>query len=333
VSGPLLEIRALRKHFEVGHGRVLQAVDGITLDVAEREVVGLVGESGCGKSTFGRTVVGLHDKTSGEVRYRGERLPRRYRAADFRRWARKVQMIFQDPYSSLDPRMTLREIVAEGPVIHGMWRSAEVQDRVAGWLARVGLSPDQMSRYPHEFSGGQRQRIGIARALALEPELVVCDEPISALDVSVQAQVVNLLADLKRTMGLTLVFIAHDLSMVRYVSDRMAVMYLGQIVELGAADDVFFRPKHPYTRSLVAANPQPDPEKERRRPPAAARGEIPSPVNLGVGCRFAGRCPFAAEPCRTRDPAWREDEPGRFVACHLFDPEAGHPAYGSAPER
>ncbi len=321
----LLEIRDLRKHFELAHGRVLQAVDGISLEVGEREVVGLVGESGCGKSTLARTVVGLHDKTSGEVRYRGEPLPARYRAQDFKRWARKIQMIFQDPYSSLNPRMTLREIVAEGPMINGMWRRAEVQSRVAAWLERVGLSADQMSRYPHEFSGGQRQRIGIARALALEPELVVCDEPISALDVSVQAQVVNLLAELKEKMGLTLVFIAHDLSMVRYVSDRMAVMYLGQLVELGPADDVYFRPMHPYTQSLIAANPAADPEKERRRAPAPPRGEIPSPVNLAAGCRFAGRCPFAADVCRSRDPAWREIEPGRFVACHLFDPASGHP--------
>ena len=324
----LLQLHELRKHFEVARGRVLQAVDGITLDVREREVVGLVGESGCGKSTLGRTVVGLHDKTSSEVRYRGEQLPARYRAKDFKRWARKIQMIFQDPYSSLNPRMTLREIVAEGPVINGMWRRSEVQSRVAGWLERVGLSAEHMSRYPHELSGGQRQRIGIARALALEPELVVCDEPISALDVSVQAQVVNLLANLKETMGLTLVFIAHDLSMVRYVSDRMAVMYLGQLVELGPADDVYFRPKHPYTRSLIAANPVADPEHERRRPPAAPRGEIPSPVNLAPGCRFAGRCPFAAEVCRAKDPAWREIEPGRFVACHLFDPASGHPDAG-----
>jgi oligopeptide/dipeptide ABC transporter ATP-binding protein len=199
---------------------------------------------------------------------------------------------------------------------------------VGAWLERVGLSPDHMSRYPHEFSGGQRQRIGIARALALEPELVVCDEPISALDVSVQAQVVNLLAELKTSMGLTLLFIAHDLSMVRYVSDRTAVMYLGRIVELGPADDVFFRPLHPYTRSLVASNPVADPEHERTRPRGGPAGEIPSPVNLAPGCRFAGRCPFAAPACREQDPPLREVEPGRFVACHLFDPASGHPQAG-----
>jgi oligopeptide/dipeptide ABC transporter ATP-binding protein len=323
VTTPLLEVRDLHKQFDAGKGRVLRAVDGVTLDVGEREVVGLVGESGCGKSTLGRAIVGLHDKSSGEVRFRGEALPGRYRAEDFRRWARKIQMIFQDPYSSLDPRMTLREIVAEGPRLHGLWTRAEIQERVAAWLERVGLSPDQMSRYPHEFSGGQRQRIGVARALALEPELVICDEPISALDVSVQAQVVNLLADLKASMGLTLLFIAHDLSMVRYVSDRMAVMYLGRLVELGRADDVYFRPKHPYTQALIAANPEPDPVKERRREPVALRGEVPSPVNLPVGCRYAGRCPFAMDVCRAKDPEWREVEPGRFVSCFLYDGDAG----------
>jgi len=215
---PLLEVRELRKHFALPHGRVLRAVDGISLDIGEREVLGLVGESGCGKSTFGRTVVGLHDRTSGEVAYRGEMLPGRFRPADFRRWGRNLQMIFQDPYSSLNPRMTLREIVAEGPLLHGMWPRREVPARVGAWLKRVGLSPDQMSRYPHEFSGGQRQRIGIARALAVEPELVVCDEPISALDVSVQAQVVNLLADLKETMGLTLLFILTNLGLGLLIS-------------------------------------------------------------------------------------------------------------------
>jgi oligopeptide/dipeptide ABC transporter ATP-binding protein len=331
---PLLEVRELRKHFEPARGRVLRAVDGVSLEVGEGEVLGLVGESGCGKTTFGRTVVGLYDKTSGEVRYRGEALPARYRAPDFTRWARKIQMIFQDPYSSLNPRMTLREIVAEGPLLHGTWRRSDVQANAGAWLERVGLSPDQMSRYPHEFSGGQRQRIGIARALAVEPELVVCDEPISALDVSVQAQIVNLLADLKETMGLTLVFIAHDLSMVRHVSDRMAVMYLGRLVELGPADDVYSRPLHPYTQALIAAVPEADPERERRRAPTPAQGELPSPDALKHGCRFEGRCPFAAGPCRECDPAWLEFEPGRFVACHRLDPAApGEARPAGTPER
>ncbi len=319
-GGALLELRDLHRHFRLGDGRVLRAVDGVSLSIGEREVVGLVGESGCGKTTLGRMVVGLLERTSGEIVYRGEPLPRRYGPEDFRRHGRRIQMIFQDPYSSLDPRMTLHEIVAEGPVLHGLWPRREVRDRVAGWLERVGLSPDFMSRYPHEFSGGQRQRVGIARALALEPELVVCDEPISALDVSVQAQVVNLLAELKETIGLTLLFIAHDLSMIRYVSDRIAVMYLGRLVELGPADDVYFRPAHPYTQSLVAANPVADFARARRgeRPPA--RGEVPSPVDLPPGCRFAGRCPEAMEICRAEDPRLVEIGDGRWVACHARAP-------------
>jgi oligopeptide/dipeptide ABC transporter ATP-binding protein len=321
-QGALLELRELHRHFHLGDGRVLRAVDGVSLDVREREVVGLVGESGCGKTTLGRMVVGLLERTGGELRYRGEALPQRYGPGDFRRHGRRIQMIFQDPYSSLDPRMTLFEIVAEGPVLHGLWPRREVRDRVAAWLDRVGLSPDFMSRYPHEFSGGQRQRVGIARALALEPELVVCDEPISALDVSVQAQVVNLLADLKEKIGLTLLFIAHDLSMIRYVSDRIAVMYLGRLVELGAADDVYFRPSHPYTQSLVAANPVADWTRARRgeRPPA--RGEVPSPVDLPPGCRFAGRCPEVQPVCHEQDPALVELGGGRRVACHMRAPGA-----------
>jgi oligopeptide/dipeptide ABC transporter ATP-binding protein len=216
--------------------------------------------------------------------------------------------------------MTIREIIAEGPMIHGLWTRSQVDEKVGFWLKRVGLHPDHMSRYPHEFSGGQRQRIGIARALALEPKLVVCDEPISALDVSVQAQVVNLLGELKATLGLTLLFIAHDLSMVRFVSDRMAVMYLGQMVELGPADEVYFRPRHPYTQSLVASNPEANPKRERERNRRPLQGEIPSPINLKPGCRFAGRCPKATGVCQTLDPVWREIEPGHFAACHTFDP-------------
>jgi oligopeptide/dipeptide ABC transporter ATP-binding protein len=315
----ILELRELKKHFSLPGGRTLHAVDGVSLGLAEKEVVGLVGESGCGKSTLGKTVVGLLEKTSGEVYFRGQRLPMTYGAEEFRKYARKVHMIFQDPYSSLDPRMTVREIVAEGPRIHGLWRRSEVQEKVGYWLSRVGLDRDHMSRYAHEFSGGQRQRLGIARALALEPEVVVCDEPISALDVSVQAQVVNLLRDLQQSMGLTLLFIAHDLSMIRYVSDRMAVMYLGQLVELGPSNDVYFRPKHPYTQSLILSNPEPDPEKARRRVPVVMQGEISSPVDPEPGCRFAGRCPSVMTVCRQRDPVWREVSAGHFVACHLFD--------------
>jgi oligopeptide/dipeptide ABC transporter ATP-binding protein len=330
----VLELRDVAKHFPLGRGRTLRAVDGVTLSLGEREVVGVVGESGCGKSTLGRTIVGLYEKTRGEIAYRGEPLPARYGAADFRRYGRKLQMIFQDPYSSLNPRMTIREVVAEGPLLHGMWRRSEVQEKVAASLERVGLSADHMSRYPHEFSGGQRQRVGIARALALEPEVVICDEPISALDVSVQAQVVNLLSELKATMGLTLLFIAHDLSMIRYASDRMAVMYLGRLVELGPADDVYFRPRHPYTQSLIAANPEPDPSRERHRPRPPVRGEIPSPVDLGPGCRFAGRCPYVMPVCRDQDPRWIAAEPARSVACHLYDPQVVPGAPGTpAPQR
>jgi oligopeptide/dipeptide ABC transporter ATP-binding protein len=319
IGAPLLEVRGLSKHFRLPGGRVLHAVDGVSLSLHEREVVGLVGESGCGKSTLGKTVVGLLDKTGGEVRYRGEVLPARYRPADFRRYGRKLQLIFQDPYSALDPRMTVQEIVAEGPRFQGLWPEREAAERAGTWLERVGLARSHLSRYPHEFSGGQRQRIGIARALALEPELVVCDEPISALDVSVQAQVVNLLGELRETLGLTLLFVAHDLSMVRHASDRMAVMYLGQVVELGPAAEVYFRPKHPYTRSLIASNPDPDPERARRRLPLAPLGETGSPIDPPPGCRFAPRCPEVQAICRERDPAWLTVGNGHFAACHALD--------------
>ena len=319
---PLIEVEGLTKHFALARNQTVHAVDDVSLSIASREIVGLVGESGSGKSTFGKTLLGLHDKTAGTVRFKGETLPQRYAPAHFRRHARAMQMIFQDPYSSLNPRMTVGEIVGEGLKLHTKLRGAEVRQRVTDWLTRVGLNASHLSRYPHEFSGGQRQRIGIARALILEPEFVVCDEPISALDVSVQAQVVNLLAELKASMGLTMLFIAHDLSMVRYVSDRMAVMYLGALIELGAADRVFFHPKHPYTQMLVGSNPEPDPATERHRPPTAIRGEIPSPVNVGPGCRFANRCSQAMDVCRAETPALKPvPDAGfgeRIVACHLY---------------
>jgi oligopeptide/dipeptide ABC transporter ATP-binding protein len=314
----ILEIKDLKKYFKVGKNSYLHAVDNVNLSIKENEIVGLVGESGCGKSTLGRTIVGLYAKTGGEIRFRGEKLPEKYSSKDYKRFSRQIQMIFQDPYSALNPRMTIREIVAEGPLIHGIWKRSEVQEKVGQWLQKVGLSPDHMSRYPHEFSGGQRQRIGIARALALEPRVIVCDEPISALDVSVQAQVVNLLEELKETMGLTLLFIAHDLSMVRYVSDRMAVMYLGSLVELGPANDVYFRSLHPYTQSLVASNPEADPAKERKRARVMLEGEIVSPIDVRPGCRFAGRCSKVMPECRSVTPEWKEIRPGHFAACHLF---------------
>ena len=315
----LVETLELSKYFDIGRKQRVHAVDNISLTIAEKEIVGLVGESGSGKSTFGKTVIGLHAKTSGEVKFRGEILPQAYRPADFQRLASKMQMIFQDPYSSLNPRMTIGEIIAEGLRLHSTLKGTQVKSRVEEWLVRVGLHAGHMSRYPHEFSGGQRQRIGIARALILEPEFVVCDEPISALDVSVQAQVINLLSELKETLGLTLLFIAHDLSMVRYVSDRMAVMYLGSLVEVGKADEVYFDPKHPYTEILIGSNPEPDPEQERSRPSTAIQGEIPSPVNVPAGCRFANRCPKVMDVCRVETPQLIPlQDAERQVACHLY---------------
>lgn len=317
---PLLESRNLTKHFSLGKNQTVHALDGVSLAIAPQEIVGLVGESGSGKSTYGKTLIGLHDKTAGEVIFDGETLPQKYHPGDFQRHAKRMQMIFQDPYSSLNPRMTVGEIIGEGLRLHSKDSGAQVRDRVAAWLERVGLNGDHMGRYPHEFSGGQRQRIGIARALIMEPDFVVCDEPISALDVSVQAQVINLLDGLKASMGLTMLFIAHDLSMVRYVSDRMAVMYLGTVVEIGPANDVFFVPKHPYTEILIASNPEPDPVSERQRYSTQITGEIPSPVNVGEGCRFAGRCPKVMDVCRSTTPALLplKDVANREVACHLF---------------
>jgi len=323
VGDVLLETRHLKRYFRLDRKRQVHAVDDVCLTIRTNEILGLVGESGSGKSTFGKTLLGLHDKTAGEVLYRGEVLPGRYRSTDFQRFARTMQMIFQDPYSSLNPRMTAGEIIAEGLRLHSATKPQAIREEVSRWLIQVGLSPDHASRYPHEFSGGQRQRIGIARAMIVQPEFVVCDEPISALDVSVQAQVINLLSELKREFGLTLLFIAHDLSMVRYVSDRMAVMYLGALAEIGPSDDVFFRPMHPYTQMLVASNPEPDPVIERQRDAEPIHGEIPSPVNVGPGCRFAGRCPQVMDQCRHTTPELLPvrdltSNVTRQVACHLY---------------
>ena len=320
---PLIEAKGVTKHFKIGAKRVVHAVDNMSLDIYPKEIVGLVGESGSGKSTFGKTLVGLHDKTAGEVFFKGEKLPQQYSPADFQRFASKMQMIFQDPYSSLNPRMTAGEIIGEGLRLSSRYSSPEIRGQVEDWLRRVGLEPDHGSRYPHEFSGGQRQRVGIARALIMQPEFVVCDEPISALDVSVQAQIVRLLGELKSSLGLTMLFIAHDLSMVRYVSDRMAVMYLGSLVELGASDDVFFHPKHPYTQILVNSNPLPDPKTEKHRRSVPIEGEIPSPVNISGGCRFASRCPMVEDICGKVTPELlplRDENGERLVACHLYKP-------------
>ncbi len=324
----LVDARGVTKHFRIGRRQTVHAVDDVSLTIAEREIVGLVGESGSGKSTFGKTLVGLHPKTSGEVFLEGERLPQRYTPADFQRYARRMQMIFQDPYSSLNPRMTVGEIVGEGARLQPGANAAETRAEVDGWLERVGLDRGHAARYPHELSGGQRQRVGIARALILKPTFVVCDEPISALDVSVQAQIVGLLGELKASMGLTMLFIAHDLSMVRYLSDRMAVMYLGSLVEIGPSEEVYAQPLHPYTQMLIASNPEPDPRSERERTTIPITGEIPSPINVGAGCRFASRCPQVMDVCRSVTPVLHVTAaagPDRHVACHLYAPSTATP--------
>jgi len=311
----IIETKDLKKYFKIGRNRVVHATDGLSVTINKKEIVGLVGESGSGKSTFGKTVVGLHNKTSGEVWYKGELTPDTYTPEDYKKYSTEMQMIFQDPYSSLNPRMTVQEIIGEGLTLQGGFKKAHIKERVAEWLLRVGLHPDHMSRYCHEFSGGQRQRIGIARALVLEPKFVVCDEPISALDVSVQAQVINLLGEFRDTLGISLLFIAHDLSMVRYVSDRIIVMYLGSMVEIGKADEVFFHPKHPYTRLLIGSNPEADPEYERNHIHEPIKGEIPSPINIPPGCRFASRCPDVFEECHKITPPLVMNDNSHGVAC------------------
>jgi len=316
----LVKVDNLQKRFELGRQQTLHAVDGVSLEIEANAIVGLVGESGSGKSTLGKSLIGLLDKSGGDVYFDGERLPDQYRATDFRRYGKEMQMIFQDPYASLNPRMTVEEILTEPLLLHSENRLSKQQRRelAAEWLTRVNLHPAHLGRYPHEFSGGQRQRIGIARALITEPRFVVCDEPISALDVSVQAQVVNLLGELQETMGLTLLFIAHDLSMVRYISDVMVVMYLGSVVEQGPADQVFFTPRHPYSQALTASNPLADPHQEKQRRHQLIQGEVPSPVNLPSGCRFAGRCSQVSERCHRERPALKPADGERLVACHLY---------------
>jgi oligopeptide transport system ATP-binding protein len=316
-AAPLVDVQNLSKVFDLGRGAKLHAVDDVSLAIRPGETLGLVGESGCGKSTLGRVLVRMYEQTSGSFKFAGDELPSKLSRSRRRQYAQQAQMIFQDPHASLNPRMTVGDIVAEGPDIHGLWKRTERTANIGAWLERVGLSSEHAYRFPHEFSGGQRQRIGLARALALGPRFIVCDEPISALDVSIQAQVVTLLKDLQKELGLTYLFIAHGLSMVRYVSDRMAVMYLGKIVEIGPADKVYGAPLHPYTKALVAANPVPDPAKERATPPKLLKGEIASPVNPKPGCRFALRCELATGRCRSETPALRKVADGHEVACHL----------------
>jgi oligopeptide transport system ATP-binding protein len=321
----LLQVKDLVKHFPVKQGVILQrqvsavrAVDGISFHVLKGETLGLVGESGCGKSTTGRTVLQLFRPTSGSVIFDGADLVR-LKGRELRLMRRKMQMIFQDPYASLNPRMTVGEIVGEPLIIHNFCRGSDIENRVANLLEMVGLNPSFAERYPHEFSGGQRQRIGIARALALQPSFIVCDEPISALDVSIQAQVVNLLEDLQREFELTYLFIAHDLSMVRHISNRIAVMYLGIIAEIADREDLYRKPLHPYTQALLSAVPIPDPVADARRERIILKGDVPSPTNPPSGCRFRTRCPFAEDVCAERQPDFREMLPGHFAACHFAE--------------
>jgi len=312
----LVSIRNLKMHFAVGRGGVVKAVDGIDLEIAPGETVGLVGESGCGKSTTGRAILQLHRPTSGSVRFRGKELTS-LRGNALRAMRKHMQIVFQDPYASLNPRMHVASILSEPLRIHGLAERKELIPRVVQLLESVGLSAKDLKKYPHEFSGGQRQRIGIARALAVDPEFVVCDEPISALDVSIQAQILNLMKEIQQERKLAYLFIAHDLSAVRHISDRIAVMYLGRIVEQGPAAEICARPQHPYTQALISAVPVPDPEKERQRERIVLEGDVPSPMNPPSGCTFHPRCPHAEERCKMEVPGETKMGEGHQVACHL----------------
>ena len=321
-SAPLLSVRGLKTYFPITRGvlsRVVghvRAVDDVSFDIYAGETLGLVGESGSGKTTVGRSVLRLIEPTAGQLLFEGRDL-RQLHGEDLRRLRREMQIIFQDPYSSLNPRMTIGAIVGEPLTIHKIGAKSGRESRVRELLDVVGLNPRHVKRYPHEFSGGQRQRIGIARALALNPKLIVCDEPVSALDVSVQAQVINLLQDLQDRLGLTYLFIAHDLSVVEHISTRVAVMYLGKIVELAEAATLYKNPLHPYTQALLSAVPVPDPEMRRKR--QLLEGDIPNPANPPAGCRFHTRCPVAVERCKVEEPAMEERAPGHLVACHLVE--------------
>lgn len=315
VNEVILQTSNLKKYFQIGSKQTLQAVDGISLEIRKGETLGLVGESGCGKSTVARTIMGLYEPTSGEISYNNKPITQK----DRKKYSQNMQMIFQDPYASLDPRKTVEDIVAEGIDIHNLAKDKkERKATVEELLEVVGLQKEHAQRYPHEFSGGQRQRIGIARTLAVEPELIIADEPISALDVSIQAQVVNLLMKLQKERDLTFLFIAHDLSMVKYISDRIGVMYLGGLVELASSDELTSNPLHPYTQALLSAVPVPDPNEEKGRERIILEGSIPSPVDPPTGCRFRTRCPLATEKC-IETPAWREIEEDHWVACHYAE--------------
>ncbi|WII38700.1 ABC transporter ATP-binding protein [Paenibacillus thiaminolyticus] len=320
---PLLDVRGLKKYFYTSKGlfgknkQTLKAVDDVSFQIRRGETFGLVGESGCGKSTTGRSIVRLYDVTGGEIRFDGTDLAH-LSERELKPFRKRMQTIFQDPYSSLNPGMNVTQLISEPMEIHGFGTKDERRETVLELLNKVGLKPEHAERYPHEFSGGQRQRISIARALSVKPEFILCDEPISALDVSVQAQVVNMLEDLQSEFGLTYLFIAHDLSMVRHISDRIGVMYLGKLVELAPSDELYKHPAHPYTQALLAAIPVPDPNAASGAG-AMLEGDLPSPLAGAAGCRFASRCPFATDRCRQQEPEWKEISPGHFAACHLYE--------------
>ncbi len=326
-NGVLVQVRNLKMHFPIMQGIVIQrkvgaikAVDGISFDILRGETLGLVGESGCGKSTTGRAILQLYRPTAGDVLFDGENLTK-LKGEPLRRMRRRMQMIFQDPYASLNPRMTVGDIIGEPLLVHNLAGSKERRERVQELLRVVGLNPYFVNRYPHEFSGGQRQRIGVARALAVNPEFIVCDEPISALDVSIQAQIINLLEDLQREFNLTYLFIAHDLSVVRHISDRVAVMYLGKIVELTTRTELYDNPLHPYTQALLSAVPIPDPMVEERRKRIILEGDVPSPANPPVGCNFCTRCPVVMDICKEQEPDFVDVGGGHWVACFRVGPQ------------
>ncbi|MDU6983580.1 MAG: dipeptide ABC transporter ATP-binding protein [Terrisporobacter othiniensis] len=313
----LVEITGLKKYFPVKEGflksNFVKAVDDVTLHIKKGETLGLVGESGCGKTTLGRTILRLHEPTEGKIIYDGEDITN----VNMHSYRRRMQIIFQDPYASLDPRMTVGDIIGEPLDIHKLYKNRqERQEKIYGLLETVGLNKEHANRFPHEFSGGQRQRIGIARALAVEPEFIVCDEPISALDVSIQAQIVNMLEDLQKERGFTYLFIAHDLSVVKHISNRIGVMYLGHLVELTSSNELYKNPMHPYTKTLLSAIPIADPKSSRERKRIVLKGDIPSPLNPPSGCTFRTRCPHATDECKNLAPILKEYDKGHFVACH-----------------
>ena len=317
----LLEVKNLKKYFEMNDGlfktKQLKAVNDVSFFIKKGETLGLVGETGCGKTTVGRTILNLYEPTGGEIIFNGKPIKTKQDIAEFHK---KATMVFQDPYSSLNPRMTVEDIIAEPLDVHKLYKTKEERRaKVLELMGRVGLNSEHASRYAHEFSGGQRQRIGIARALAVNPEFIICDEPVSALDVSIQAQVINMFEELQKELNLTYLFIAHDLLVVRYISDRIAVMYLGRIVELASSDEIYDHPLHPYTQSLISAVPIPDPNTARTNKRIVLTGDIPSPLNAPSGCPFRTRCRFATDKCANEVPEFKEYKPGHFVACHKVD--------------